>query len=360
MQRPQALSLLESNNQNSHWKESALYWVEGFRKALRCAILLGMKNFAFLTALLVAGFSSEIRAQSPAEIVAASPAAAWVEIPAEDLLVMTLPSLPNGPGLPTGKERRVVIQLAPAPFAQGWVNNIRTLAKAHWWDGLAITRVQDNYVAQWGDPDGEDPVKARALPAGLRQMPEADYVVQGALPQSKGLEEVFLPRNTALSWSNFYKGWPVAGAQGQGGPSNWLVHCYGMVGVGRNLSPDTGAGAELYAVIGHAPRHLDRNIAVVGRVVQGIEHLSSLPRGTAALGFYADSKERTGITSLRLVADLPEKERPRFAVLASESASFQAYAQARANRRDAFFNIAAGGADLCNIPVPIRQIASQQ
>jgi peptidylprolyl isomerase len=313
-----------------------------------------MKNFHFLILGLAISLGSEAHAKSPAEIVAEAPANDWVEVPAEDLLVMTLPNTAQH-GV-----RRVVIQLAPAPFAQGWVNNIRLLAQAQWWDGLAITRVQDNYVAQWGDPDGENPATARALPPGLRQMPEADYVVRGQLPQSKGMEEVFLPRNTASNWSNFYKGWPVAGAQINGKPQNWLVHCYGMVGVGRNLSPDTGTGAELYAVIGHAPRHLDRNIAVVGRVVQGIEHLSSLPRGTAALGFYANPKERTRIDTLRLVSDLPLTERPRFAVLASDSASFQAYAQARANRRDAFFNIPAGGADVCNIPVPIRQIAPQQ
>jgi peptidylprolyl isomerase len=313
-----------------------------------------MKNFHFLILGLAISLGSVAHAKSPAEIVAEAPANDWVEVPAEDLLVMTLPNTAQH-GV-----RRVVIQLAPAPFAQGWVNNIRLLAQAQWWDGLAITRVQDNYVAQWGDPDGENPATARALPPGLRQMPEADYVVRGQLPQSKGMEEVFLPRNTASNWSNFYKGWPVAGAQINGKPQNWLVHCYGMVGVGRNLSPDTGTGAELYAVIGHAPRHLDRNIAVVGRVVQGIEHLSSLPRGTAALGFYANPKERTRIDTLRLVSDLPLTERPRFAVLASDSASFQAYAQARANRRDAFFNIPAGGADVCNIPVPIRQIAPQQ
>jgi peptidylprolyl isomerase len=313
-----------------------------------------MKNFYFLILGLAISLGSVAHAKSPAEIVAEAPANDWVEVPAEDLLVMTLPNTAQH-GV-----RRVVIQLAPAPFAQGWVNNIRLLAQAQWWDGLAITRVQDNYVAQWGDPDGENPATARALPPGLRQMPEADYVVRGQLPQSKGMEEVFLPRNTASNWSNFYKGWPVAGAQINGKPQNWLVHCYGMVGVGRNLSPDTGTGAELYAVIGHAPRHLDRNIAVVGRVVQGIEHLSSLPRGTAALGFYANPKERTRIDALRLVSDLPLTERPRFAVLASDSASFQAYAHARANRRDAFFNIPAGGADVCNIPVPIRQIAPQQ
>ena len=56
------------------------------------------------------------------------------------------------------------------------------------------------------------------------------------------------------------------------------------VGVGRDDWPDTGSGAELYVVIGQAPRQLDRNIVTVGRVLRGMELLSSLPRGTGAMG----------------------------------------------------------------------------
>jgi peptidylprolyl isomerase len=139
----------------------------------------------------------------------------------------------------------------------------------------------------------------------------------------------------------------------------WPVHCYGMVGVGRNLSPDTGSGAELYAVIGHAPRHLDRNIALVGRVVEGIEHLSSLPRGTGALGVYETAEERTPIVSVRLASELAPAERPRFEYLSTEGATFARYAEARANRRDAFFITPAGGADVCNVPVPVRRVAAR-
>jgi peptidylprolyl isomerase len=135
----------------------------------------------------------------------------------------------------------------------------------------------------------------------------------------------------------------------------WPVHCYGMVGVGRGMPPDTGSGAELYTVIGHAPRHLDRNIALVGRVVEGIEHLSSLPRGTEALGFYKTAAERVPIRSIRVASDLPAAEQPRFQYLSTESQTFAVYAEARANRRDPFFIQPAGGADICNIPVPVRR-----
>ena len=127
-----------------------------------------------------------------------------------------------------------------------------------------------------------------------------------------------------------------------------------MVGVGRDLPPNTGSGAELYTVIGHAPRHLDRNIALVGRVIEGIEHLSSLPRGTKALGFYATAEERTPIVSIRLGTEVPGL--PAYEYLSTESASFAKYADARANRRDSFFIRPAGGADICNIPVPVRRV----
>ncbi len=98
---------------------------------------------------------------SPGEISAAAPAADWIDIPADDLLVMTL-----APDI-KGKPRTVLIQLMPRPFSQGWVSNIRILAKAHYWDDLAIYRVQDNYVTQWGDP-ADDEKTARKVPDGLK------------------------------------------------------------------------------------------------------------------------------------------------------------------------------------------------
>lgn len=342
--------------------------------------ILAMISMLLALAAVQAPVATPAAPASPGEIVAAAPKAEWVAIAPEDLLVMTL--APDA----GGKPRRVVIQLMPAPFSARWVGNIRALAKARWWDGMSVNRVQDNYVAQWGDPDGEDAGKAKTLPAGLNTMTEAEYVVtidaiakaetlvidasQLAEWQAKLAAEDangkralagtitqtaprgWHQRDSYAAWTEVHRGWPLGGD----GERMWPVHCYGMVGVGRNLSPDTGSGAELYAVIGHAPRHLDRNIAVVGRVVEGIEHLSSLPRGTEALGFYATAAERTSIASIRLASDLPAGERPRFEYLSTEGASFARYVEARANRKDAFFIRPAGGADVCNLPVPVRRV----
>lgn len=310
-------------------------------------------------------------APAPSEIVAAAPAAEWVAIPAEDLLVMTL-----APDV-DGKPRQVVIQLMPAPFSQGWVHNIRLFARAKWYDGISVNRVQDNYVTQWGDPNYDNPEatgEAKPLPEGLKVMGEAEYITPAECWYASLLgENNFLryctpgfgsPLNILDPYvtrgeGGFSDGWQMAGKIEGGRGDVWPTHCYGMVGVGRNYSPDTGSGAELYTVIGHAPRHLDRNIALVGRVIEGMQHLSSLPRGSGALGFYTaeESAKRTPILSVRVASDLAPSEQPSFEYLSTESSTFATYADAIANRRDPFFIVPAGGADICNIRVPVRRVA---
>ena len=129
--------------------------------------------------------------------------------------------------------------------------------------------------------------------------------------------------------------------------------------VKRDLAPYTGTGGELYTVIGHATRHLDRNIATVGRVVEGMSHLSALPRGSGALGMYETERgqQPVPIRQVRLAADMPEAERPRFEVMRTDTETFNRYVTGRANRGGTFFQVPAGGVDLCNVNVPVRRIA---
>ena len=290
-----------------------------------------MRRLAALALIPLIAAAPAAKPKTPSEIVTAAPRADWKEISANDLLVFELRG---------GK--KVVMQLAP-DFAPVHVANIRALAKGGWWDGAKIYRVQDNYVAQWGNNESE-----KAFPAGVIAKPPAEYhrARKGLLITPLGSPDAYAPS------AGFAGGWPVA-YDLKVGTAN-LAHCYAMVGVGRDLSPDTGTGGELYAAIGHAPRHLDRNIAVVGRIIQGIDHLSSLPRGTEALGFYKERSSDVPIVGAKLAADLPQAERPRFEYLTGPS--FRSYLHARKNRQDDFFIRPAGGADLCNVNVPVRPV----
>ncbi|GAB5487655.1 MAG: peptidylprolyl isomerase [Parasphingorhabdus sp.] len=322
-----------------------------------------MKKLSSIVSLVALAAAPPLSAQdtekpkmlSPGQIVDQAAPDEWQAIAASDLLIMKLqPSA-------KGKERQIIIQLMPPPFSQGWVRNIRKLAKANWWDGTRIVRVQDNYVVQWGDPAQEESER-KPLPDGLEVMTEEDYIQQitsedppDTIVWSSGSYGVDNYSDMGL----FENGWPLASSIGVNDTktrSHWPVHCYGTVGVGRSLTPDTGSGAELYTVIGHAPRHLDRNIAVVGRIIEGMHHLSSLPRGFGPLGFYETPEEQVPIQSIRLASELPAADQPRFEFLSTEGESFAQYANRRANREPPFFIKPAGGADICNISVPVRRM----
>ncbi len=294
-----------------------------------------MRSFWLLTAalVLVGAAPEKAKLPTPTDIVNGAPKSAWRAIPAEDLLVM---DLKNG--------ARVVIQLAPQ-FAPVHVANVKALARGNYWAGATVYRVQDNYVAQWGLNESDKP-----WPAGVTPKPPAEYTrpLHGLKATPLGHDDSYAPR------AGFVDGWPVAYSPRAGWAN--LAHCYGSVGVGRDLSPDTGTGGELYAAI--APlRHLDRNIAVVGRVIDGMDKLASLPRGTEALGFYKDKSQYVPIASIRLASDLPASDRPSFEYLDTASASFVQYLHVRANRHDDFYIRPAGGVDLCNVQVPVRRKA---
>lgn len=168
--------------------------------------------------------------------------------------------------------QRVVIELAPA-FAPEHVANIKLLAREQYWDGLAVTRVNDNYVVQLADPNAEKPDKKRPIKSAKETIPaELDQLIDSSLPFTK------LPDRDVYAKSvGFTNGFPVARDEQDG--RTWLVHTYGTVSAGRDTGIDSGNGSEITVVIGHAPRQLDRNVTVVGRVRQGIDILSSLSRG---------------------------------------------------------------------------------
>jgi peptidylprolyl isomerase len=240
---------------------------------------------------------------------------------------------------------RVIIELAPR-FAPLHVANIKQLVAEKFFDGLAIVRVQDNFVAQWGDPD-----KTRPTEAALRKLPD-----ENAFAWSKGLPFVKLPDADGYApETGWIDGFP-AGVERKPSGQAWMTHCYGVMGVGRENWPDTGSGAELCVVIGQAPRQLDRNIVTVGRVLRGIELLSALPRGTGDMSAYEKPEQRLPIKSIRLAADVPAAERSDIEVLRTDTSLFTKYVESRRNRRDDWYIAPAGHTDVCSITIPVRDV----
>jgi peptidylprolyl isomerase len=269
-----------------------------------------------------------------ADILRESPGADWRPIEQARMLYMQTP------------KGRVLIELAPA-FAPNTVDNIRKLAKAGFFDHVAIVRVQDNFVVQWGAPEGQPTpsigqAKARIEPEFTRP--------------AKGLAFTRLPDRDPYAAET---GW-VAGFAAARDPKSgraWLTHCYGTVAVGRDVPANSGNGGELYAVIGPA-RNLDRNLTVVGRVVEGMPLLASLPRGDNAMGFYARPADIMPV-KVRLGGEVPAAEQVALEALRTDSKTFATIVEARRNRRDNFYTVPAGGVDVCNVPLPVRPVAKR-
>jgi peptidylprolyl isomerase len=264
-----------------------------------------------------------------ADVLAASSPSDWKPLDPQNTLYLELPS------------GRVIIELAPE-FALHHVQNVLALARENYYDGLAVVRSQDNYVAQFGDPEGKKPIRSahRTVAAEFER-------------PSRGV--AFTPLqdiDTYAPETGFVDGFP-AGRDIKFGRA-WLVHCYGMVGAGRDNDVDSGGGTELYIVNGQAPRHLDRNVTLLGRVVQGMELLSSLPRGTGPMGFYEKPAQRTIIKSVRVAGDLPESQRTELEELRTDTPTFTSYVETRRNRHEEWFKVPAGRVDVCNVALPVR------
>jgi peptidylprolyl isomerase len=263
------------------------------------------------------------------QVLAASKPEDWREPDPENTVYLELPA-----GV-------VVLELAPQ-FAPLHVANIRTLVREHYFDGLPIVRVQDNYVVQWGDTEGKKPVGSAAPTLA----PEFTRELEGLAFHALSDPDTYAPE------TGFADGFPAARDRASG--KAWPVHCYGMLGAGRDVAADSGGGTELYVVTGHAPRHLDRNVTLVGRVLLGIEFLSALPRGHGAMGFYETPEQQTIITRVRIAADVLEAERVVLRLLRTDTATFDALVEARRNRSDEWFKVPAGRIELCNVPLPVR------
>jgi peptidylprolyl isomerase len=295
----------------------------------RAAALAGLVLAALVLGLADGAAAKPVTVE---DLLADSPLADWRVPDPEDTLYMDL------------ARGRVVIELA-SHVAPQHVANIRALARAHYFDGLAIIRVQDNYVVQWDDPDHHRPV-----PAGVRAAVEFTAAA-GAAARFEPLPDgdAYAPQ------VGFLDGFPAA--RDPRSHLVWLAHCYGMVGAGRDDPPESD-GTEMYAVIGHAPRQLDRNVALVGRVLKGVELLSSLPRGSGEMGFYVPSEATAPIRSVRIAADVPAAERTPIQVLRTNSGTFRAVLDQRRQRHEPWFKFSPDHIDLCNVPLPVRMIPS--
>lgn len=277
-------------------------------------------------------------ALTSSELIAAAPKDAWAKLDQSRLLYLYFEPTQTGAQTPA----RVIVLLAP-DFAPNHVRALDALLAKAFFNGREIVRSQDNYVVQWGDG-------AAATSQGLEGGQMAAEFDQAYGPDFKPVElkdgDVYAPK------VGFWRNWPIA--WDPKAKRYWLPHCYGMVGAGRDEGADSGGPAELYAVNGHSPRALDRNVTLLGRVVDGMDQFATLPRGTEAMGFYATGQTKPKIIKAELGSRLPASEQVNLEALRSDHAIYAEILESRRNRRDSWTKFKAGKLELCNAPLPVR------
>ena len=293
-----------------------------------------------LCSALVAGLSTMADEPTappltPSSVIAASTPSDWRKPDQAKMMYMSIGG------------KLVVFELAQA-FAPNHISNLNTLVKDQYFDGLAVIRSQDNYVAQWGDP-AEDEATLKPLGKALKRVNHEFYRAKQGLNIAK-----IDSRDAYADEVGFVNGFAVGADAKAKDARAWLTHCYGALGVGRGMELDSGNSSSLYMVTGHSPRHLDRNVTLIGRALIGTEVLSSLPRGTGALGFYESAEELTKIDWVKMGSQLKPSEQLNIEVMRTDTPRFQDYVTARTHRLDDWFADPTGRIAVCNVGVPSR------
>ncbi len=237
------------------------------------------------------------------------------------------------------QEGRVVIELNPR-FAPKTVAQFKRLVQSRFYDGLSFYRVIDGFVAQGGD--GSDLGE-------LSDVPLLDAEFEREFDEGLPWTAVQKPDLFAPE-TGFIDGF-AAGRDPASG-TVWLTHCPGVVAMARNDDPDSSR-TDFYIVIGQAPRYLDRNLTIFGRVIDGMEWVQRINRGPASnSGVFNDETASTRISSMKLLSEFPQEDRLHAYVMDTGSKGFDALLDDRRNRKQRFFHHRPPAVlDVCQVPV---------
>ena len=253
------------------------------------------------------------------------------------------------------QEGTVVIELNPV-FAPKTVKHLKELMEDQFYRGLSFYRVIDGFVAQAGDESDLDESRHAA---SLKAEIEIDWPLK---PEDKEEAKNWQP----MSWTpvqeddmfapytGFIDGFPAARDRKKAGKA-WLTHCPGTVAMARSTDPDSG-GSDFYIVIGQAPRYLDRNLTVFGRVVWGMDVVQRIKRGPALEnGIIEKDLDRTWIKRMRLASSMDNDQRLNIWVADTNGKGFEKMLKQRRNRSNKFFHHKPPKVlDICQVPIPVR------
>lgn len=255
----------------------------------------------------------------------------WREVEPENLLFIEL------------TEGLVAIELNPR-FAPRTIRQFRKLIDDRFYDGLGFYRVIDGFVAQGGD--GSDLGRQSNIP-----LVKAEFEIDW----SDGFSYMPVERQNDMyaDETGFIDGFAVGRDLKEG--TTWLLHCPGVVAMARGEGPDSSR-TDFYFVIGQAPRYLDRNLNVFGRVVDGMDVVQRIRRGKPEEnGIISDDLKMSRIRRVWLASEVNEDDRLTGLVMDTSSKGFERMLKDRRKRKQAWFQHRPPEVlDACQVPVGSR------
>lgn len=260
-------------------------------------------TIGIMACALAAGpaFGAKDPPPNPAQLILDAPAEAWRAVDPENLLIVDLPAGP------------LYIEMRP-DIAPKHVEQIRTLVRQKYYDGLTFHRVIEGFVAQGGDPagDGTGGSDLPDIPAEFERDAKsvANFTVIG--------------RDRQAARVGLIDGVPAAAEPeslrsllADRTADVWGAHCPGVLSMARSTGVNS-ANSQFFLVIGDARQSLDKRYTVWGWIVDGILNARRIERGEPP-------KRPTPIVRMRIAADLPAADRPDILVMKSDSPAFLRY-----------------------------------
>lgn len=275
------------------------------------------------TTALIAGIFLAFSANAATAQAPAKPAAAdWRTPNPDDVLVIDT------------NKGRIIVEMVPE-VAPLYTARMRELALAHFFDGQTFFRVIDAFMAQTGDPEnkgagGSDKpdVKAEFL---FRRGPETPFVL--AVDQS--VAEVGFIKSLPVATQSMM----LAPLTRDGRIAGYGLFCPGVAGAARGQEEDS-ANSQFFLMRANYPM-LERRYAAWGRAISGQAAVMAIKTGEPV----AEPQDR--MDRVRLLSDIPEKERPKIRVIDPAGPWFKAEIARTRTAKGADFSA-------CDVNIPVE------
>jgi len=233
---------------------------------------------------------------------------------------------------------RIIVELAPG-IAPNHVERIKTLTRQGFYDGRTFFRVIEGFMDQTGDPleTGEGQSSLPNLEPEFSFRRGADQAMTVA-DRPGGKEAGLMGTMPVISE-------PIIGAMMtlDGRVTAYSPFCSGVLGMARASEPNSGNSQ--FFLMRADYRNLDNKYTAFGRVISGLDVVRAVKVGEPV----AEPRDR--MERVRLLADIPETERPRVRVIDTRGAWFKAYAAAKAASTPSF--------NICDLEVPAEVTAAR-